>query len=171
MTANQNSEAGFGVYSPRSYPVRVALSLYISVFAAVRLLESVFRIIFTGDMMVQTLLLSVIALSLGILLLLETVNTLLIISADGIEYRRIGYTILASWSDIQRVELRLHMRGGSRYVLVLRNSVVKGSHLQRRLLRLGRRDLIIPLAAFDYNWHKTDIGRLIGLRAQVKVPN
>ncbi|MCA9956413.1 MAG: hypothetical protein KC434_16910 [Anaerolineales bacterium] len=113
---------------------------------------------------------SFLALLLGILLLLDTLHSMLIISAEGIEYRRSGYTIFANWANIKGIEHKIRRR--PEYVLVLEKPAIKANRINKQMLELTKASAIIPLNMFVINWHQKSIGNLIQCHApQIKLPS
>lgn len=110
------------------------------------------------------------ALFFGGFLLLDTKNSLLIISSEGIEYRRTGYKIFSDWQNVEKVEMRIRRR--PEYVLILRESNVSGDQLNKYLLRMIGADTVLFLAVFEHNWHRKQIGNLIRRHApHIKLPS
>ena len=167
MAKSKESEAGYGVYYQKHYQINLALSLLfvvlgISGIASSILGETINKANLIGGMLVS---------SFGVLLLLDTMNTLLIISPKGLEYHRVGYTIFVQWEDVEKAEIRIY-GGRHRYMLILRKSVVAARRLQKSLLRKTKGDVSIPLELFAFNWQKGHIGYLIRHYApHAKIPN
>jgi hypothetical protein len=159
MTIKTGGQENYRVYSHRHYHLHLALFLFISVTALLGLLSAFIEFILRGAISASAVIGSATAFIFGLLLLFDTVNTLLVISSEGIEYRRGGYTITISWQDIERTEVKLRKR--LEHVLKLKRSTLKANCLQSYLLQVNKGDLMIPLALFEVEWHRTEIGDLI----------
>lgn len=149
----------YGVFFKRDYQRQIMLSLFISVVALGGVLSVFVELIFKKSLPPFILIGSIIALGFGLLLLFDAFNTLLIISSEGIECRRGGYTISVAWQDIERIEVRLRRR--LEYVLVLKKSTLVANRLETAFLQAKKSHLVIPLSVFAINWHRTKIGELI----------
>jgi hypothetical protein len=159
----------YGVFFKRDYQFQIVLSLFISVVALGGVLSVFIELIFKKSVSPSILIGSIIALGFGLLMLFDTVNTLLIISSEGIEYRRGGYTLSVTWQDIERIEVRLRRR--LEYVLVLKKSTLVANRWETTFLQLTKTHLVIPLSLFAINWHRTKIGELIRHHApHMKMP-
>lgn len=157
-------------YQYRHRQINPWILLLILVPGSIWVLCLIFQVFMGENINVFTIIGIILALCLATLLLLDSNNTMLIISSKGIEYSRSGYTIFAEWKDIKKVELRL--RGRFEYVLVLNKSVVEANRINKLLLGITNSDVIIPLNQFIFNWHRTSLGELIQLHApQIKLPN
>jgi hypothetical protein len=88
----------------------------------------------------------------------------LILSNDGIEYRAAGYRLFAQWSDVERVAFGASFPGREAFapeVLILRQSQLRASKWAARWLYWTGADRIIPIAAFNANWRRQEIGAYI----------
>lgn len=168
--AEKNDESNEIYYQYRHRQVNPWISLLFLVPGSIWALWMIFQVFIGEDTNVFTIIGVILALCLATLLLLDSNNTMLIISSKGIEYRRSGYAIFAGWKDIKRVGHRLYRPFV--YVLVLHKSDVRANRVNKFLLRITNSDIIIPLNQFVFNWHRTSLGELIQHHApQIKLPN
>ena len=150
--------------------MKLGLSLIAIAAGIFGIISVVLAVISENNTSALTIVGILLALFFGGFLLLDTKNSLLIISSEGIEYRRSGYTIFAQWKDVKKVELRIRRR--HEYVLILHKPIVKSNRLNRVLLNITRADTVLFLNIFEHNWYQKSIGDLIQHHAlYVKFPS
>lgn len=169
MPTTSDNQKNYGVYFQKYHRFNVAAGLLISVLGLLSFLSAVLGIVGKQNNKLGLLFGILMIISLGLFLLYDVVNTMLVISSKGIEYHRGGYTIKASWREIDKVEVRLRRR--LEYVLTLKSSTVIANRWQKYLLQMNKGNLTIPLSVFDNDWSRTEIGELIKYFApDIKIP-
>ncbi len=159
MEKSLKPDERYEIYFLANYKISLGISLLTLGAGILGTVSSLYQLIFRTGVTATTVIGTVIAFCFGSLLLLETKNSLLIISPEGIEYRRAVYTIFAEWKEVKKIELRIRRR--PEYVLILQKSKLEAHRVNRFLLRLTHSDVIIPVNMFANNWHRKSIGKSI----------
>lgn len=170
MEKSLKPDERFEIYFLANYRMTLGISLLALGAGILGIVLNLYQLIFGTSATPTTVIGTALALCLGSLLLLETKNSLLIISPRGIEYRRAGYTIFAEWKEVKKIEPRIRRR--PEHVLILQKSKLKANCVNRFLLRLTHSDVIIPLNVFESNWPQKSIGKSIQNYApQISLPS
>lgn len=170
MEKSLKPDERYEVYFLVNYQIALGISVLTLGAGILGIVLSLYQLIFWTSVTPSTVIGTVLAFCFGSLLLLETKNSLLIISPEGIEYRRAMYTIFAEWKEVKKIELRIRRR--PEYVLILQKSKLEANRVNRFLLSLTHSNVIIPVNMFANNWHRKSIGKSIQHYApQITLPS
>lgn len=103
----------------------------------------------------------------GAALLAEAIQTYLVVAPEAIEYTAPGYSIRATWDDVDHIWSHWYATWRSWYWkpyvenLILRRSELRANRWVATLVRFSGSDRIIPVGRFAWDWRNSELGENI----------